>query len=55
MLLAVDVDCPKCGSRSGQRCVDQEEAQKRNHTLSYSFHLERITEAKKQNERKGNE
>ncbi len=50
IILAVEIECPKCGSKPGQRCVDPLSAKNRNHTISYSFHLERIIEAERKNE-----
>lgn len=44
IILPVEIKCPECGVEPGATCVKPEHVA---YGASYSFHLERIIEAKK--------
>jgi hypothetical protein len=52
MPLPIEIDCPECGAKPGQRCADPEELHKNFHMMSYSFHFERCYEARRREEEK---
>jgi len=50
MIIPIDIACPKCGSPPGEKCLDPKQGFKTFHLMSYSFHMERVFEARKQSE-----
>jgi hypothetical protein len=50
MLIPIEIECPKCGAKIGERCVDPDQAHKNFHMISYSFCADRVFAARRQSE-----
>jgi hypothetical protein len=49
----IEITCPTCKAEPGKACVDKNKAHCIFHQVSYSFHFERVFQARKQTEEEG--
>ena len=52
MIHPIDIDCPECGVKAGQRCENDNDVFDKLYEYSYSFDLSRIVSAHKLMEEK---